>query len=297
MQQLERLCILLIPVLIFFSMTKRMQDGWTLGGNKESIWLTKDGQKLFFDIKISTPKGALFCMYFKRECEMAATAKNCGKKISRNLAHDLTGHINTEESEKTVKYLGYDLNRGGMNPCEACAEAKAKMKNLPTRLHTVDKIVRPRVIPAKPNDLISLDISTIRSPKGVEITVSKPNWRLIIDQRTGMKFSDFFATKNGMIEPTCENFFKWKEAGIPVKEVRCDNAGENTKLEDKCGSAEWKLNIKFGYTARDTPQQNSYAEVAITTILLRSKAMMIAVNVVFVMRYKLFREAITTATL
>ena len=28
-----------------FSMTKRMQDGWTLGGNKESIWLMKDGQK------------------------------------------------------------------------------------------------------------------------------------------------------------------------------------------------------------------------------------------------------------
>ena len=65
-------------------------------------------------------------MYFKRECEMAATAKNCGKKISKNLAHDLTGHINTEESEKTVKYLGYDLNRGGMNPCEACAKGKGK---------------------------------------------------------------------------------------------------------------------------------------------------------------------------
>ena len=53
----------------------------------------------------------------------------------------------------------------------------------------------------------------------MKITVNKPNWRLITDQRTGMKFSDFFATKNGMIEPTCEIFFKWKEAGIPVKEL------------------------------------------------------------------------------
>ena len=79
-----------------------------------------------------------------------------------------------------------------MKLCEACAEAKAKMKNLPTRVQTVDKVVRPRVIPARPNDLISLDISTIRAPKGVKITVNKPNWRLIIDQRTGMKFSDFF---------------------------------------------------------------------------------------------------------
>ena len=114
-------------------------------------------------------------MYFKRECEMAATAKNCGKKISKKFSHDLTGHINSEESEKTVKYLGYDLSRGGMNPCEACAEAKAKMKNLPTRVHTVDTIVRPRVIPARPNNLMSLDISTIKAPEGVKITVSKPN--------------------------------------------------------------------------------------------------------------------------
>ena len=61
-----------------FSVTKRMQDGWILGGDKESMWLTKGDQKINFDIKISTPKGALFCIYFKRECEVAATAKNCG---------------------------------------------------------------------------------------------------------------------------------------------------------------------------------------------------------------------------
>ena len=139
-----------------FSMTKRMQDGWILGGNKESMWLTKGDQKLIFDIKINTSKGALFCIYFKRDCEMAATAKNCGKKISKNLAHELTVHINGEESKKTIEYLGYDLSRGGMKLCEACAEAKAKMKNLPTRVQTVDKVVRPRVIPARPNDLIRL---------------------------------------------------------------------------------------------------------------------------------------------
>ena len=33
----------------------------------------------------------------------------------------------------------------------------------------------------------------------------------------------------------------------------CDNAGENKKLEKRCGSADWKLDVKFEYTARDTP--------------------------------------------
>ena len=83
---------------------------------------------------------------------------------------------------------------------------------------------------------------------------------------------------------------------MPVKVSRCDNAGENIKMEDRLGSADWKLTVEFEYTARDTPQQNSHAEVGITTLLLRSKAMMIGANIAFEKRYKLFREAIATAT-
>ena len=83
---------------------------------------------------------------------------------------------------------------------------------------------------------------------------------------------------------------------MPVKVIQCDNARENIKLEDRLGSADWKLTVEFEYTARDTPEQNSHAEVRITTLLLRSKAMMIGKNIVFEKRYKVFREAIATAT-
>ena len=68
---------------------------------------------------------------------------------------------------------------------------------------------------------------------------------------------------------------------MPVKVISCDNAGENTKLEERLGSADWKLCVEFEYTARDTPQQNSHAEVRLTTLLLRSKAMMIGANVAY----------------
>ena len=100
-----------------------------------------------------------------------------------------------------------------------------------------------------------------------------------------------------MVEPTCELFNKWKEEIKPVKQLRCDNAGENISLEKQQASAAWKMNIKFECTAKHTQQQNSYAEVATTTILKKAGAMMIGANVPQVKRYALIRESIGTATL
>ena len=38
-------------------------------------------------------------------------------------------------------------------------------------------------------------------------------FNIMVDKWTQLKFSDFFDTKNGMIEPTCEKLQKWKQAG------------------------------------------------------------------------------------
>jgi hypothetical protein len=35
----------------------------------------------------------------------------------------------------------------------------------------------------------------------------------MVDERTQLKFSDFFDTKNGMVEETCEQLHCWKESG------------------------------------------------------------------------------------
>eukprot|EP00957_Ditylum_brightwellii_P051246 3885440-Ditylum_brightwellii.AAC.1 len=39
-----------------FSLTKRLGQGWTLGGDSNAIWITKGSVKIIFDIKIKTPK-------------------------------------------------------------------------------------------------------------------------------------------------------------------------------------------------------------------------------------------------
>ena len=59
---------------------------------------------------------------------------------------------------------------------------------------------------------------------------------------------------------------------IQVKFIRCDNAGENKKLEEKCDTQ--GLGISFEYTATGAPQQNAYVERAFPTLMGRARAMM-----------------------
>ena len=90
---------------------------------------------------------------------------------------------------------------------------------------------------------------------------SKRHWRVMVDDRTGLKFSKFFESKNGMVEPTLEQWMRWHHAGTKVNRVRMDNAGENKRLEARANSADWKeLVVSFEYTPRDTPQHNHLAE-------------------------------------
>ena len=174
--------------------------------------------------------------------------------------------------------------------CTACSEAKAKQKSVPKKSKHKEATT--------PNGRIYLDISTIKKPKHMKQVkhVYQPHWGILMDETTQLKFTEFFDTKSGMVEPTCELFQLWKQNGKEVKVVRCDNAGENLKLDNRLKSADWKLNVKFEYTARNTPQQNSLAEKAFDTLYSRGRAMMNAANIPKILRYSLFREAFKTAT-
>ena len=118
-----------------------------------------------------------------------------------------------------------------MAVCGACAEAKSKQKSLPTQIEATIKLGQPKEKAKANNEQLYLDILSIKPPKLVEVNLSKPHWRIMVDERTGMKWSDFFATKDGMVEPTCVRFQKWKQGGMPVQVVRCDSGGENEKLK------------------------------------------------------------------
>ena len=118
----------------------------------------------------------------------------------------------------------------------------------------------------------------------------------MVDEATQLKFTAFYPTKAAMVEPTCAQLSKWKAAGFPVQFIRMDNAGENKALEQAMNGKDWQLNITPEYTARNSPQQNHLAEVGIAVIGNKARAMMISSNIPMVVRYKLARKAVETAT-
>jgi hypothetical protein len=162
------------------------------------------------------------------------------------VAHERLGHVNEADTRKIAKALGWELTSGKMGVCEACTSAKAKQKNVVKE--------SDHVLASKPNQCIFLDIATIKKPDEEVSMLSTHVWRIMVDECTQLKFSDFFSSKSAMVEPTCVKLDKWRQAGLPVSFIRLDNAGENKKLKEHAESSNWKLGITFEFTARDTPQ-------------------------------------------
>ena len=84
------------------------------------------------------------------------------------------------------------------------------------------------------------------------------------------------------------------ETDKEVKIIRCDNAGENKTTEERF--IREKRNIKFEYTARNTPQQNGKVERAFATLYGRMRAMMNYAGIAPEKPDKIWTEAAATAT-
>ena len=109
-----------------------------------------------------------------------------------------------------------------------------------------------------------LDIQTFRKKDDDEPNITKPHLCMRVLEATQLKSGSFHNKKNGMVEPVCEQLQKWKQKGLGIDVIRMDNAEENKVLQARADSKAWKLGLEYEYTARDTPQQNQLAEIAIT---------------------------------
>jgi hypothetical protein len=142
---------------------------------------------------------------------------------------------------------------------------------------------------------IFIDIYTLKKTKKGK-DVARPNRYLTVDERTKLKFSKCYPKKNDMIEPACAQLQKWKQVGLGVTHIRLDNAGENTKLQERTESAAWKSGVKFEYAARDTPQQNHLAELGFPILGNKGRACIVAAHVPMEIGYTLFPKAFEYAT-
>jgi hypothetical protein len=267
-----------------FSVTKMMKQGWKLGGDKTiGITLTKGTNVLSFDIPIETAKGVVYGMCITRS-EIAAPAMVTTMNVER--AHSLLGHQSEELTRRSAQHLGWTLTKGSLKPCLPCTIGKAKQKN------TVKN--SDHQLSSKPSERIFTDIASLQ-PKDGE-TTRTPHWCIKVDGKTQFKTSTFHKQKNDMVEPSCELFFRWKQGGNPVSFIRCDNAGENMNLQKRVNNVDWKLNIAFEFTPRDTPQHNHLAELGLESIANKGRALMSAANVPLKIRYKVWTMAFKHAT-
>ena len=85
-----------------------------------------------------------------------------------------------------------------------------------------------------------------------------------------------------------------KKQGYKVKYLRCDNAGENLKVEEEC--LKLGLGITMEYTSPNTPQQNGRVERKFATLYGRVRSMFNAAMLDGDMRNGLWAECANTAT-
>ena len=142
-----------------------------------------------------------------------------------------------------------------------------------------------------------LDCCTLMPKEKGGKKATKNVWRMVVFQSGGLKMSDMFPPKNGMVEPALAKMCQMQQEKVLPKWLRVDNARENNLLATRMVSDEWKINVIIELTARDTPQQNSPVEVRFVVIGNRAGAMMIAANVPSEFKHLLFPEAVRTATL
>jgi hypothetical protein len=205
--------------------------------------------------------------------ESVAVAPVVMLPLSLEQAHLRLGHMSEEATRKATKTIGWKLMTGSMVPCESCAIGKGRQKNSPKDSGGQEaKLKQSRVY---------LDCNKV-------IVV----WRLMVFYPSQLKIIEIFQSKSAMVESTVEKLGQMCRLGVGPIYLRMDNAGENKMLADRIQHKHCKLPIIVELTARDTPKQNSPAEVGFVTLSGRARAMLQQANIPNELRKTLMPEAV-----
>jgi hypothetical protein len=173
-----------------------------------------------------------------------------GKEMSPIKAHCQLGHLSIQATKDAAACLGWHL-KGNFERCEDCAIGKGCQKNVNKK---TDHKVADNV-----GEQILFDVVSVQEQQESEVnnnSAQKQYWRIMVDEKSQFKISDFFISKKAMIEHTCEKLLKLRSDGKLVKFICCDDGGENRVLMNGLQGSDWKIPVQFEFTGRDTPQQN-----------------------------------------
>ena len=209
------------------------------------------------------PSGSSWFMGIKvhRVYDEAHAAMEPGKSITATKLHQMIGHTGEHLLKPTANYMNLKL-LGRLPPCEACAKAKIRQRNIQKK--------KIRKMPTKPGYRVFIDISSFKqASRGGD-----RHWLIVVDEFSDYTHSFFLNKKSDQIKilPMRIKGIA-KKYRIEIKMIRLENSGENKSLQKECDKQ--NLGIIFEFTAPGTPQQNSVAERRIPTLMGRARAMLI----------------------
>jgi hypothetical protein len=167
--------------------------------------------------------------------------------------HSLMGHPNNAVLKETAKAHNIQLTDIHHRPCQHCAQAKIRMKNIPKENDN---------IATKKGARLLNDISWIRTATYAD----NRYWLLVMDEYTNFLWSFFMKTKDETKHYVINLILDLqKDKNITVNFIRCDNSGENKDIQQAMIPIP-KIKVKFEFTAPDTPKQNGKIERKFATL-------------------------------
>ena len=268
-----------------FSITAALRKGFSISNEGMKIVLKKGSTNLKFDRIGETVHGGYLIgiNIIPRTTATNLAMFDKHKKIDVNYLHRQLGHAGEALIRSTAKVFNWSL-KNTFHKCEDCATAKARQKNIGHSASNKSKTIGER---------LCIDISSVkeRSFGGSKF------WNLVVDEASDMKWSLFLKQKSDlgqrMISLLLEIHNKDK---ITIKNIRCDNAGENRSLQQLCAENPALSHINFEFTARDTPQQNGTVERAFATLYGRIRATNNCAKLPLALRNGLWTECAATCT-
>ena len=270
-----------------FSFTKAMKDGWQMNGRwKEGglmIELFKTGRaSMKFDRMI--PSGSSWLMGIKvhRVYDEAHAAMEAGKSITATKLHLMTGHTGEHLLKPTANYMKLKLV-GRLPPCEACAKAKIRQRNVQKK--------KIKKMPTKPGYRVFIDISSFKQvSRG-----GNKHWLIMVDEFSDYTHSFFLKKKSHQIK-ILPMWIKGiaKKHRIEIKRIRLDNSGENKACKKNVTSKTLELFLSSQHL--ELLKQNSVAGRRIPMLMGRARAMLIQAGLEPKYKEEFWCEVISTAT-
>ena len=271
-----------VPQLTYnlFSITAALEHGCEMHGSNKMIKIKKGCSEYKFDHRIKNGKGNLYGIQIvERNCDKITSKETT--LLSMNDLHEKLGHPSADITKATATKLNMNINEDKMEKCEYCDIGKMRKKN-------ISKKPLKRVAIA--GERVYMDISSIKYPSAG----GAKYWVLFVDDYSDFLFGTYMKNKSDLAHEGVKLINKIKnDYGVVIKTIRCDNAGENKSFEKEI--IEKGMNIRFEYTAANTPQQNGRVERKFATIYGRVRSMLTGAGIEGALRKSLWAEAGNTA--